>query len=88
MFYPIIIPIGNASDFEYSYPTWVGVFFIFATCATVFGLAMAAISAIVDYELDIDLERFYKLGIALFLVGLTMLVISIPLLLFTGVRVE
>lgn len=88
MFYPIVIPYNTGSDDVYSFPTPVAIMAYGGLIFVAVGLAMLLVAAILDTCFEIDCDRLFKVSTFCVLGGAILLIIALPLMLITGVKVE
>ena len=88
MFYPIFIPHNTGSDAVYSFPTPVAIMAYGGMIFVAAGLAMLLVTVILDTCFEIDSDRLFKASTFCALGGAILLIIALPLMLITGVKVE
>ena len=88
MFYPIFIPHNTESDAVYSFPTPVAIMAYGGLIFVVVGLVMLLVTMIFDTCFEIDCDRLFKVSTFCALGGAILLIIALPLMLITGVKVE
>ena len=88
MFYPIFIPHNTGNDAVYSFPTPVAIMAYGGLIFTAVGLVMLLVIMILDTCFEIDCDRLFKVSTFCTLGGAILLIIALPLMLITGVKVE
>ena len=88
MFYPIFIPLNTGNDAVYSFPTPVAIMAYGGLFFVAVGLVMLLVTVILDTCFEIDCDRLFKVSTFCALGGAILLIIALPLMLITGVKVE
>lgn len=88
MFYPIFIPHNTESDAVYSFPTPVVIMAYGGLIFAVAGIVMLLVTMILDTCFEIDCDRLLKASTFCALGGAILLIIALPLMQITGVKVE
>ena len=87
IYYPIFIPSGDGPD--YVFPGWVETLFMIALVSTLVGMVAMLACFAADLVFDRPLsDRWEKRAFLVLFGGLALFIITLPIMLLTGLPVE
>lgn len=87
--FPIFIPFEYEADTLYYYPKIVVLLMALSIIVAIAGVVFVLIDVLIEFIFDKEIkETLFRIAFAMMFTGMIMILITLPVMLITGTRVE